>query len=87
MCKLPKRNLLNGIFFVWGKKNFCKNMQQHNEFRIFVIQMDAVFMNSGSSKTSDTHRLLLNLIGKTNLKMSDEYIAFSNFSIYYTWKK
>ena len=87
MCKLPKRNLLNGIFFVWGKKNFFKNMQQHNEFRIFVIQMDAVFMNSESSKTSDAHRLLLNLTGKTNLKMSDEYIAFSNFSIYDTWKK
>ena len=49
--------------------------------------MDAVFMNSESSKTSDAHRLLLNLTGKTNLKMSDEYIAFSNFSIYDTWKK
>ena len=62
-------------------------MQQHNEFRIFVIQMDAVFMNSESSKTSDAHRLLHNLTGKTNLKRSDEYIAFSNLSIYYTWKK
>ena len=63
------------------------NMQQHNEFRIFVIQMDVVFMNSESSKTCDAHRLLLNLTGKTNLKRSDEYIAFSNLSIYYTWKK
>ena len=62
-------------------------MQQHNEFRIFVIQMDAVFMNSESSKTSDAHRLLHNLKGKTNLKRSDEYIAFSNLSIYYILKK
>ena len=71
-------------------KNICNNimnMQQHNEFRIFVIQMDVVFMNSESSKTSDAHRLLLNLTGKTNLKRSDDYIAFSNLSIYYTWKK
>ena len=31
--------------------------------------MDAIFMNSGNSKTSDPHRLLLNLLGKIiNLK-------------------
>ena len=35
-------------------------------------------MNSGNSKTSDSHRLLLNLIDKTDLKRSDEYIALSN---------
>ena len=43
-------------------------------------------MNYKKSKTSDTHRLLLNLSGKTNLKRSDKYVAFSNLSIYYTWK-
>ena len=43
-------------------------------------------MNSESSKTSDPHRLLLNLRDKINLKGSDKYVALSNLSIYYTWK-
>ena len=43
-------------------------------------------MNSGNSKTSDPHRLLLNLSDKINLKRSDKYVALSNLSIYYTWK-
>ena len=42
-------------------------------------------MNSGKSKTSDPHRLLLNLTGKINLKKSNKYVALSNLSIYYTW--
>ena len=43
-------------------------------------------MNSGNSKISDAHRLLLNLLDKINLKRSDKYVALSNLSIYYTWK-
>ena len=43
-------------------------------------------MNSGNSKTSDLHRLLLNLSDKLNLKRSDKYVALSNPSIYCTWK-
>ena len=30
--------------------------------------MDTIFMNSENSKTSDPHRLLLNLMEKINLK-------------------
>ena len=43
-------------------------------------------MNSENSKTSDPHRLLLNLTDKINLQRSDKYVALSNLSIYYTWK-
>ena len=43
-------------------------------------------MNSKNSKTSEPHRLLLNLTEKIDLKRSDKYVALSNFSIYYTWK-
>ena len=43
-----------------------------------------MFMNSGNSKASDLHRLLLS--DKVNLKRSDKYIALSNLSIYCTWK-
>ena len=48
--------------------------------------MDTIFMNSGNSKTSDPHRLLLHLSDKINLKGSDKCVALSNLSIYYTWK-
>ena len=43
-------------------------------------------MNSDNSKTSDPHRLLLNLTNKINLQRSNKYLALSNLSIYYTWK-
>ena len=43
-------------------------------------------MNFEKSKTTDTHRLLHNLTDKINLKRSDNYVALSNLSIYYTCK-
>ena len=43
-------------------------------------------MNSKNSKTSDLHRILLNLLDKKNLKRNDKYVVLSNLSIYYTWK-
>ena len=48
--------------------------------------MGTIFINSATSKTSDPHRLLLNLSDKINLKISDKYVALSNLSIYYAWK-
>ena len=43
-------------------------------------------MNSEKSKTSNPERILLNLSNKINLKRSDNYVALSNLSIYYTWE-
>ena len=43
-------------------------------------------MTSENSKISDSHRLLLNLSDKINLKRSDKCVALSNLSIYYTRK-
>ena len=37
--------------------------------------MDTIFMNSENSKKSDTHRLLLDLTDKINLKGTDKYVA------------
>ena len=45
--------------------------------------MHTTFMNSENSKTPDTHRLLLILSEKTNLKGSDKYVALSSLSICY----
>ena len=44
--------------------------------------MDNRFMDSENSKISDTHRQLLNLLDKMNLKRRNKYVALSN----YTWK-
>ena len=46
--------------------------------------MGTIFMNSGNSKTSHPHELLLNLSDKINLKWSDKCVALLNLSIYYT---
>ena len=41
---------------------------------------DTIFMNSGNSKTSDRHKLLLSLSVKINVKRNDKYVALSNFN-------
>ena len=46
--------------------------------------MDTIFMNSENSKTSDPHRLLINLTDKIDFRRKDKYVALSNLSIYYT---
>ena len=43
--------------------------------------MDTIFMNSENIKTSDPHRLLLNLTDKIDLRSKDEYVALPNLSI------
>ena len=43
--------------------------------------MDTIFINSKNNKTSDPHRLLLNLSDKIDLKGSDKCVALSNLSI------
>ena len=48
--------------------------------------MNTIFMNSENNKTFDTHRPLLNLRDKIDLRRKDKYIALSNLSIYDIWK-
>ena len=45
--------------------------------------MDTTFIDSENIKTSDHHRLILNLSDKRDLQGSDKYIALSNLRIYY----
>ena len=45
--------------------------------------MNTILMNSGNSKTSGPHRLLLHILDKINRKGSDKYVPLSNISIYY----
>ena len=52
-----------------------------------LSRMDTIFINYGNGKTSDPHSLFFNLWDKINLKRSNEYVALSNRSIFYTWAK
>ena len=53
---------------------------------MYNTKISTIFMNFKNSKTSDPHRLLLNVTDKTDLRRKDKYIALSILSIYYTWK-
>ena len=51
-----------------------------------IIKMGTIFMNSENRKSSETHVLKLKFTDKLDLRRSEESIALSNLSIYYTRK-
>ena len=48
--------------------------------------MDTISIDSENSKTSKPYVLILKLTDKLDLRRGEKSVAFSNFSIYYTWK-
>ena len=54
---------------------------------MYNTKLNTIFMSSENSKISDPHRISHNLIDKINLRRKGKYIALSNLSISYTWKK
>ena len=48
--------------------------------------MSTLLINSENSKSSDAHRLKLNLMDKMDLQRGDKRAVLSDLSIYYTWK-
>ena len=48
--------------------------------------MDAIFLDSENSRTSEYHVLVLKLADKLDLKRGRKSVSLSNLSIYYTWK-
>ena len=69
----------------WEKEVTKKSIQQYTYF-YKVIKQNGYYIYKSNSKTTDLHRLLLNLTGKMNLKKSNNYVTLSNLSIYYLWK-
>ena len=59
------------------KKLYNNKMNSINEYYIY---------NSEYSRTSDPHRLLLNLSDKINLRSKDKYVALSKLSISFKWR-
>ena len=43
-------------------------------------------MNTENTKTNESHKFVLNLSQRLDLRSSNKHIALQNFSIYYTWK-
>ena len=52
--------------------------------KIYITNMDTISILSENSKTTDFHRLLINLSHKINLKRSNKFVALLNLSIFYT---
>ena len=48
--------------------------------------MNAIFLNSANSRTSEYHVLGLKLTDKLDLRKGQKSVSLSNLSIYYTWK-
>ena len=72
-------NLLNEIrqiiYSFYREKEITKQVYNKIMNLIELQNMDTIFMNSEKNKTSDSHRLLVNLSDKINLKRSDKYVA------------
>ena len=72
-------NLLNEIkkiiYSLYRAKEITKKVYNNimNSIKL-SNRMDTIFMNSQNSKTSDPHRLLINLSDKTNLKRKHKYV-------------
>ena len=74
------------IYFLYQTKEITKNVYNNLIQQRYNTKVNAIFLNSRNSKTSDPYRLLLNVADKIDLKRSDKYLALSNFIIYYTQK-
>ena len=74
-------------YILYIEQNKLPKKQYYQFNKGIIYKMNTIFMNSENSKTSDPHRLLLDLTDKIDLRIKDKYIALSNLSICYTWKK
>ena len=57
-----------------------KVFNDKNEFNKVIKQNEYIFINSENSKTFDPHRLLLNLLNKTNLKRSENMLLYQTLA-------
>ena len=48
--------------------------------------MKTIFINTENSKTNESHKSVLNLSQRLDLRSSDKHTALQNLSIYYTWR-
>ena len=55
--------------------NYCPN-----------ISMETIFIKTENTKTSASHKFVLNVSQRIDLRSSNKHVAVQNLSIYNTWK-
>ena len=50
------------------------------------ISMETIFMKTEKSETNESHKFVLNLSQRLDLRSSNKHAALQSLSIYYTWK-
>lgn len=82
------------IFLMRLRNLYIHYIGKRSQRKYTIIYLDEykneysiLFRNSGNSKTSNAHRLRLNLLDKIDLRRGDtKCVTLSNFSIYCIWK-
>ena len=78
-----KNEIKQMLFHCTDQKNLQKMsliIDQH------YLKKEAIFMNTGNSKTSEPYRFKLDSTDKLSLKNPNKNVALANLSIYYAWK-
>ena len=73
---------------MYGAKEISKELYKNImiSVKVYYIKMNAIFISSRNSKTSDHHSLLHYFTDKINFRRQHKYIVLSNLGIDYTWK-
>ena len=77
------RQIVNSLY---QSEEITKKVYNNIIKSIQILQMDTIFMNYESSKTSESHVLILKFTDKLDFRRGEKNIALSNSIIYYTWK-
>ena len=83
-------NMLNKIcliiYSIYQAKEITRNAYKNMMMNSITVwyKTATIFINSKNTKTSNLHRLLLNLSNKIILKGVDKYVHLSNLNIYFT---
>ena len=80
------KNGIRQLFYSLSKKKKKKTKTIYKSLIDIIEIMETIFINTKNSKTSEPHKLRLNLTDKLNLKNPNKNMALANLSIYYTWK-
>ena len=87
---VPKNITLNSTHYfimkIPNKGELQQTVFNHSSNIYFRDFFESLQKCTVKNEISDSHRLLLNLLDKIDLKRSEKYVALSNLSIYYTWK-
>ena len=82
-------NLMHNIeFFIKSNESLAENKIKKTRLNNYCqnIRMGTIFINRENNKTNESHKFVLNLSQRLDIRSSDKLAALQNLSIYYTWK-